>query len=1183
MATGLGPTKSLPGRSIALGTVLAVLASLFSFFAPAGVASAADVVYNSAADLPPSCSPLDPDYASSQSLCRETLPGSGPQYIGPQYTVASQTYSWEHVGPRDWLLHVDLTLDWADTVLLDPFSGQPNGRISRLDFWSVTSGSREGGHGAFHNAHPDAFATFADLSSYDGPVAGTNQQETFQHCANHVVCHLTFNDPPLFMPGTAYWLPIAVAGYQAHVVGQSPENPSWDPSYSPYDLWSNPFSGPRHASTYLRLVEHPSDATGINSLSSAIVVTRPDGTAYVQGSARAGDQLVAHVTLSNAAGSPAVTGLTRDDALSSFTSAAVLDAPGPLDTTTLAPGAATTYDVPLTARSGRTTLHVAAHGDNPSRQETSTDELLVMGSPLSVSYRLQSGGIDLSTVTPVNTLTLPDSDSGEIPVDVLVSETIVNRSGGPVDSVTPQPLDLLTVDPRANHLPFPVTVTSGPTFPTGFDHTLAVGASVVVSWTLHVVRNIDLRVRDIVLSHSDGGPPNDVSIGEEVLHARPAHELLLKVVNDDGTALVKTGHPFTLSGTVTNLDQSRALTLDPVLPEFAGNAGGQAALSDGTPTNDGFVPPVAGMLDPGETKHFTVTVQTIPNAGTRGIVTWSPTGSIINSDETKTALTPADLRLTNGTTPMTLHLDDSDPAPIPSTFTERSWVFSATALETMRDWCGNGFNSLTDWRGGLTTLGGALVATGGVVVRTGRAYGIGVNFVTSEVMLIQYWYTLSPAQKEAFAEDIATDLAATNESWKQFHDAIAGVDGAVFTYFAKSQNALQRGDLVELARIRGERFGTALPETLALFGPAVVLNKVARGLRWGSMAVGGITNTSVAEALSLGEKLSSTGFVLKASKGIKGVVAGSDLLADGAKVLRTQFGMARRDISALSYWAERNNLLIAVRQRSELTVNWLKKHAVLKPELVKIKNVDDIDARYLGYLASDEGSVVLREPIDKRLFEAQVRSAPPELRKAIAKRYGVRAKEWRDYEKQYKGWSGKVVDLGFDEAAQGIPGPRRAKLRKFELARQDVHGTKNYFRVMISDDLGLLRRVTGDIDVVAITLADGRVPSAEVRSQLYQDLMGAIGMQHGETLSWILKGELLSAKKASLLADHLPGRELLAIFGHDGSCRAGFFDPQLTIFNQATGETRATFIGAYSTPLERATRYAGVSLARFFQ
>lgn len=89
-------------------------------------------------------------------------------------------------------------------------------------------------------------------------------------------------------------------------------------------------------------------------------------------------------------------------------------------------------------------------------------------------------------------------------------------------------------------------------------------------------------------------------------------------------------------------------------------------------------------------------------------------------------------------------------------------------------------------------------------------------------------------------------------------------------------------------------------------------------------------------------------------------------------------------------------------------------------------------------------------------------------------------------------------------------------------------------------------------------------------------------MQHGETLSWILKGELLSSTKAGLLADHLPGRELLAVFGPDGGCRAAYFDPKLTIFNQHTGEAAATFIGAYTTPFQLATRYAGVTLARFF-
>lgn len=916
-------------------------------------------------------------------------------------------------------------------------------------------------------------------------------------------------------------------------------------------------------------------------LSSAIAVLTPDGGAYKQGSALPGDRLVARVTLSNAANAPALSGLTRDDALSSTSAPVSLGTPGPLETTTLAPGASTTYDVPMTVTgTGRTTLQVAAHGTGTAREDTSTEQLLVLGSPLLITYRFSRGGVDLTAADPTNTFTLPDSDDGEAPTDVTVSEKILNRSGATVDTLTAQALDLLTVDPKAAHLPFPVTVTSGPTYAPGFTGTLADGASTTVTWTLHVVKNIDLRVRDLVLSHSADGGPNDVSLGEDVLDVRPAHELLLKVTNDGGTGPVKTGHPFTLTGTVTNLDQSRPLDLDPLIPDFAGNAGGQAARTHGSPTVDGFVPPVAGRLDAGEQKTFTVTVQTIKEAGTRGTVTWAPAGKVVNTDGTLSALAGKDIRVADGTTPMTLHLDDKDPAPIATTATERAWVFSAEALAAMRDWCANGLHAITDWRGGLSSIGSGLVAAGGIAVKNVQAYAVGVTFVRSVTGVAFFWAFLSDAQRRQFVDEIVLDVGATNAAWKEF---TGGINSAVYSYLLTYVTAVAQGDLLRVAQLRGQAVGTGLPEGLSLFLPDLILNKVARGLSWGTRVAGGVKDSTVARAISLGEKVKESNLILKAAKAVQGARVGTDLLADGAKILRTQYGMAARDIGALRYWAQKNNLLIAVRQRSELTLKWLKEKAVLKPELIKIKNVDEIDTHYLGYLAHDEGSVVFREPLDKKLVQAKIRSAPLEVREAIAKRYGQRVKEWKKYEKQYKSWSGTVQDLGFDKAAQGVAEKTKSKLRHFNLGEPvKVHGGGEYYRVMIGDAHGTLRRVTGDIDVVAITLADGRVPSAAVRARLYEDLQEAIGMQHGETLSWILNGELLSKVKAGLLADHLPGRELLAVFGPDGGCRAAYFDPKLTIFNSQTGEAAATFIGAYSTPLQRAARYAGVSLARFY-
>jgi len=183
-----------------------------------------------------------------------------------------------------------------------------------------------------------------------------------------------------------------------------------------------------------------------------------------------------------------------------------------------------------------------------------------------------------------------------------------------------------------------------------------------------------------------------------------------------------------------------------------------------------------------------------------------------------------------------------------------------------------------------------------------------------------------------------------------------------------------------------------------------------------------------------------------------------------------------------------------------------------------------------------------------------------------------------DHRHLYEGYDTKgIVDIGFDKGAQRA-GSKGTDLRKFHLDEVRTASGRKYYRVQISDQRGVLKGITGDIDIVAILNADGTLPSAAVRAALYDDLLAVVGMQHGETFSWVKLGELFSKTKASLLADHLPGGEQLAVFGPDGGCRAAYFDPKLTVFNTRTHDAYATFVGAYTTPLQKLTRYTSIKL-----
>lgn len=106
---------------------------------------------------------------------------------------------------------------------------------------------------------------------------------------------------------------------------------------------------------------------------------------------------------------------------------------------------------------------------------------------------------------------------------------------------------------------------------------------------------------------------------------------------------------------------------------------------------------------------------------------------------------------------------------------------------------------------------------------------------------------------------------------------------------------------------------------------------------------------------------------------------------------------------------------------------------------------------------------------------------------------------------------------------------------------------------------------TQDVDMMAILTPFGEILNAELRAKVYEYLSNLIGIEHGETPSWILNGEMIYQAKAKILADAIPGGEALAVFGPNGSVPAGFYNPALTTFNNITNTGRFFFEGGYNS------------------
>jgi len=100
--------------------------------------------------------------------------------------------------------------------------------------------------------------------------------------------------------------------------------------------------------------------------------------------------------------------------------------------------------------------------------------------------------------------------------------------------------------------------------------------------------------------------------------------------------------------------------------------------------------------------------------------------------------------------------------------------------------------------------------------------------------------------------------------------------------------------------------------------------------------------------------------------------------------------------------------------------------------------------------------------------------------------------------------------------------------------------------------------------MMAVLTASGEILDALQRSKVYEYLSDLIGIEHGETPSWIKNGEIIFQAKAKILADAIPGGEALAVFGPNGSVTAGFYNAALTTFNNVNKTGRIFFEGGYN-------------------
>jgi PKD repeat protein len=609
---------------------------------------------------------------------------------------------------------------------------------------------------------------------------------------------------------------------------------------------------------------------------------------------------------------------------------------------------------------------------------------------------------------------------------------------------------------------------------------------------------------------------------------------------------VTSGNSLDMGGYVKNLTNSYQIDLDPMDPTLTGNIGlANPTDPNNPPPSDSYPVSISPSLKPQDLQQFDSQLATVVSAGTRGTVAYDLTGSVTPPGAQPAALDPS--QVTSDVPDATVNLSVNDSVPDkqgPGGLSTGIAMFTQGFLKGSGQW----FLSTYD------TVAWALKSTPKAILTLALCPLILMQTVD---YYLTYWAYLTPDARSEWYTEIATGiLAQTQKLGKTLPEVKAKVEAAISGWIVKLGNSWGEGDWSDVAEQLGEVSGNVALEAAS----------------WS------IHLPEAAKLVKLGDAVKESGIAKRISAGLKALQAGDDLTNAG-NALSKLYGLTISQVEALQLLAKEKGLLVGIRSRNPLSTKWEELGALLKPEAIKIKTVDEIDTAFLGYRKVDEASVVFKKPITSEQLHASTayQEASKVEQKAADIRLSKRQAEWEKYEAQYKQMAkpidqGGGVDVAFDYKANGSavpPSTTVATPRNFALDPVKGYG-QDYYVVKMGDNRGILRRITGDVDMVAVTKADGKILSAAERLDIYQNLQDIIDIQHGDTFGWLQDGELVGKAKADLLKDHLPGGEPLAVFDPTGAVRANFIQPKMTFFNTVDQQGRIWYVGGYRTPLSTA-------------
>jgi PKD repeat protein len=674
-----------------------------------------------------------------------------------------------------------------------------------------------------------------------------------------------------------------------------------------------------------------------------------------------------------------------------------------------------------------------------------------------------------------------------------VVATLTNNEDKDITNIKSQPLELMPSDI--------VTLVSGPTTATGTDPrvdpiTLAPKAMTTISWKYRAAQKGAATLRALV----SGKDPTT----EALFFVSDTKRFAIETAALDITKFrMQPGSPVpgtfgNLRGFVTNIgsvpltDIKFAVTSTPKIQ----------VLEQVLAKVDPKISPRIPRLEPDESQEFLIPFGMVSDAGGLGSYT-------------------IDLTMTGQAT------IDGMPTPIEGIGRTAGaldlspyWTNILSEVKrTLLDFTLEVFDGVNSW-GDSSTLGGVTVGGGEGVLGAfqkmgngilkvndiiGEASGDGGQRLTEQGTAIvgavrEYLHTTSP-------KTMLKDLRAAG-----YNVTVEGV-GVFADWMYKVDKAQASGDLREVSRLLAEpatelAVGIGVEAAGAkLFTKLISLPAVRKPLRSLKRAPDDVDGLPVDQVVD-GEYAD-----------LKDMPTGVRIT--GETVARA--GITLDEHAWMIEMAKEHGVAFFVRPRPKDAAKFARAGYNAKPMAIKIKSVNDIDAKWLGYedYADSQGLVVLREPKDPfpALMEAVERGdldrGSKEIEEVI-KRYNNRLAEWKSKDDLLAKLN---KDGGFDIQRYGKTIKTQAVLDADGLLRFSHNNQPVY----------------SDIDLMQIAYPNGKPIPPALHEQISREAGFGFDSQHGDTASTSDFGDWETAKKFvnQYGGEHMRGGDPLVIVQPD--------------------------------------------------